>query len=246
MTKTEALEALQSAYNAAALAENARDLAAIAAREAGATWNEVGTYLAITKQRAQQRYSGAERERIERTAAAIAKGHAQAAEILEEIRQKVWVQPSTKIDVPAPATAATTSIFLEPKAPAQPEVTTITGITVGPPHVQEWPHEVRKTKAKKPSSRVAAPGELPTWNPTTDAKPEMIDRRPRFHLESAGMKDGVAQPGTGKGPHACKRCGSTNHKSGDPDLVHAYPGECQPTKYDPRDIADWLTSQPAT
>lgn len=68
------------------------------------------------------------------------------------------------------------------------------------------------------------------------------DPRPSFTLHSAGRKDGVAQPGTGKGPHACPRCGSTNHKSAKPNKIHAYPGECKPTKYDPQDIADVLTN----
>lgn len=66
------------------------------------------------------------------------------------------------------------------------------------------------------------------------------DERPTFKLESAGFKDGVAQPGTGKGPHACPKCGSTNHKGGE-NQVRAY-FDCTPTKYDPRDITDYLNN----
>lgn len=114
-------------------------------------------------------------------------------------------------------TPATPSIFLAPEAPA---------------------------KAAKPSTKVApkAPA-LKKWTPES-AMEDYIDRRPMFHLDSAGFVDGVAQPGTGKGPHNCPRCSSTNHK-GDRDLIRAFPGECKPTKYDPRDIAQWLTGQPS-
>jgi hypothetical protein len=66
------------------------------------------------------------------------------------------------------------------------------------------------------------------------------DDRPEFVLRSAGFIDGVAQPGTGKGPHQCPRCGITNHK-GNTDTVRAY-FDCKPTKYDPQDIATYLTT----
>lgn len=95
----------------------------------------------------------------------------------------------------------------------------------------------------KPSKTVdtAAPAK-PPMGKGTSKKGMTGEPRPSFTLHSAGMVNGVAQPGTGKGPHACPRCGSTNHKSGTPHKIHAYPGECKPTKYDPQDIADVLTN----
>lgn len=121
------------------------------------------------------------------------------------------VTPSIFSDAPAPAKTKTTSKKVARTEPAKVQRNIITGITVGPPHVKAWPNG------------------------------EDLDPRPEFVLRSAGAIDGVSQPGTGKGPHQCPRCGSTNHKSGHPDTIRAYL-DCKPTKYDPQDITDHLNT----
>lgn len=48
-----------------------------------------------------------------------------------------------------------------------------------------------------------------------------------------------AQPGTGKGPHACPTCGDTNHKGATNHHVQ-FNADCVPTKYDPAYIAKFM------
>lgn len=48
-----------------------------------------------------------------------------------------------------------------------------------------------------------------------------------------------AQPGTGKGPHACPGCGETNHK-GITNHRPQFTADCTPTKYDPPYIAKFM------
>src|SRR6476620_1649673 len=172
MEKNTALSNLTITENAASLAENARDMAVLAARDAGASWAEIALPLTITRQAAQQRYGSAEaRDRIERKAAAIARGPAEAERVLEEIRANAtarWTAPNTDTKPETP------SMIVDDPAPAKPAKVS------------------RKVAAKAPATAT--------------------DDRPSFKLESAGKINGVAQPGTGKGPHACPRCGCTNHK----------------------------------
>lgn len=208
MEKNTALEALQSKYNAAVIAENERDLAAIAARETGASWNEIGTALGITKQRAQQRYSGDEREKIERRAAALEKGRQEGQRILAEIREKIYgtpAEPSKILDESVAGESVTPSIFLEPTAPAKPQ-----------------------KKAKKTIEQLAE---------GIDEK--IREYRPVFRLD--GPVPEVAQPGTGKGPHQCPNCKSTNHHGTEWHTVAMYPN-CIPTKYDPPAVADYVNA----
>ena len=48
-----------------------------------------------------------------------------------------------------------------------------------------------------------------------------------------------AQPGTGKGPHACPSCGSTNHKGATNHRLE-FNADCTPTKYDPAYIIKFM------
>lgn len=115
MEKNTALEKLTTNHGAAMLAEITRDMSAIAARDAGATWTEIGDALGITKQRAQQRYSGEDRARIERNAAAADRGRAEGQAILDEIRERVWgtTEPAI-LATDVAGTSETPSIFLDP------------------------------------------------------------------------------------------------------------------------------------
>ena len=88
MEKQEALEQLANDLSAAELATLQRDFSAIQARAAGATWSEIGSTLGVTKQRAQQRYSGDSRERIQRLARAAQEGREDAAKWLDSLRNR--------------------------------------------------------------------------------------------------------------------------------------------------------------
>jgi hypothetical protein len=85
-------------------------------------------------------------------------------------------------------------------------------------------------------------GTAPAKAKKATKKPEAFkpqpDDRPSFWVENAASINGVAQPGTGKGPHLCTRCGSTNHK-GSVDEVRMWP-ECTPTKYDTKETAAYM------
>jgi hypothetical protein len=48
-----------------------------------------------------------------------------------------------------------------------------------------------------------------------------------------------AEPGTGKGPHACPSCGSTNHKGATNHRLE-FNTDCTPTKYDPAYIVKFM------
>lgn len=120
---------------------------------------------------------------------------------------------SKSVDAPAPAVE-----FIEPKTPKT---------------------QSKKVDAPAPATATASPVTSIIMGPPHVES--WTDPRPAFKLKSAGMIDGVAQPGTGKGPHQCPRCGSTNHKSGRPDTIAAY-FDCKPTKYDPQDITDHLNT----
>lgn len=204
MEKKTAISNLSTAQSEFHVTESARDMAVLAAREAGASWAEVATQLGMSRQAAQQRYGSPEAaDRIQRRAAAIARGKAEAEAFLTDLRQRHHT---------AEAVARATDNHAQ--------------------HVEATATFLNGTEPAKPAkaSRKVAP----------KAPATATDNRPCFKLESAGKINGVAQPGTGKGPHACPRCGCTNHKGAD-DQVRAY-FDCTPTKYDPQDIADYLNS----
>lgn len=207
---------LRDALNAANQLEKLKDellVTVSGARRNGASWAEIGGAVGMTKQAAQQRWG------------------------------KLTPAPLKATDELAAddgQTPATPSIFLEAPAPTA-DVTSWENT----PGYAGYAGDVRQTgyleaskildapapaKATKPSKKVDAPA------PATEP---YQDNRPAFWLASAGTIDGTAQPGTGKGPHQCPRCGCTNHKSSI-DEVRAY-FDCTPTKYDPQDITDYLT-----
>jgi len=52
----------------------------------------------------------------------------------------------------------------------------------------------------------------------------------------------TAQPGTGKGPHLCTGCGSTNHHGSTRGTI-AWNDGCRPTKYDTPAETDYLNAR---
>jgi len=86
-----------------------------------------------------------------------------------------------------------------------------------------------KTATRKVDAKVPAPA------PATRTEYSILDSPFGW---SVTVPEG-AQPGTGKGPHACPACGSTNHKGATNHRVEFNTG-CTPTKYDPPYIAKFM------
>jgi hypothetical protein len=98
--------------------------------------------------------------------------------------------------------SVTPSIFLEAPAPAH-----------------------TKNRSKKVDAPAPA---LKAW--TAESPQEnYIDKRPKHTIP--GPIPATAEPGTGKGPHACPRCGRTNHYTEWRDIAALFP-DCTPTRYD--------------
>jgi hypothetical protein len=210
------------------------------ARRCGNSWEEIGKALGLSKQTAFNRYNKTAKAKndvqqhhditakfLDGQVPATNREQAYAAE-LANLRTEISTRATELQDDSKRNTSRDHNYTPEENAEADKALAALQGAS--------------KNQMRNPRGQAVdyATNGTP-WTPES-AQETYIDKRPKFHLENAGFKDGVAQPGTGKGPHACKRCGSTNHK-GTTDLIAAYPGECKPTKYDPRDIAKWLTSQ---
>lgn len=209
-----------------------------AAKRAGATWQAIGDVLGVTKQRAQQKYGAmaAEPNRytcncgwshiIPEDAEGITR---ETAVVLEHIDTQhpelkaparlAAVRECTATDSHQPGTP---SIFSDAQSPATPRM------TAGTSNFSDAQPPAKSPRTAGTSKPAPAPDEF-------------RDPRPEFVLRSAGKIDGTAQPGTGKGPHQCPRCGNHNHKTSKPDAIRAYL-DCTPTKYDPQDITDHLNN----
>lgn len=124
--------------------------------------------------------------------------------------------PSKILDADVAGDSVTPSIFLDPIAPA--------------------PAPAKPKKATKKPVKEQFPDnkELWPWIHALTADSDKYEQDPSY----------PAQPGTGKGPHACPSCGQTNH--------HGYArsikflADCTPTKYDPPATVDTMTEWKAT
>lgn len=244
--KSELSQLLELAAQKEAL-EVATWKAVMAARATGASWGDIAQRLGGTRQAAQQKYGKG-------TPPAVIDAH--RAEDAAAVARSAWMatpqlaaEPSKIVDAGAPATARaeaihgarTVEVFAqfaadqkkakreaadaELLADAKEILATIQAKNATNAQGQRVDYASKAPRQRKPNA--------------TQTQRGYTDNRPAFWLTSAGKIGGVAQPGTGKGPHQCPRCGSNNHK-GSVDEVRAYLGECIPTKYDPQDITDYL------
>lgn len=126
-------------------------------------------------------------------------------------------EPSKILEPDVAGDSVTPSIFLDPIAPAKPK-TTSKKVDHKAPAKQQFPNNP----------------ELWPWIHAITADTDKHEQDPTY----------PAQPGTGKGPHACPSCGQTNH--------HGYArsikflADCTPTKYDPPATVDTMNEWKAS
>lgn len=222
MEKNTALETLTDLHKQARRLELDTTNAVMDARKNGASWTEIGESLGVSKQAAAKKY-GPKEDQARRQAQWEADNPEKVAEINAKIQAEAD-ERHRRLIAKTPNKAARETlremwnVTDDAMAQEDQQGTSVTpSIFVDP-------------LAKFPNNK-----ELWPWIHALTADSDKYEQDPSY----------PAQPGTGKGPHECPRCGQNNHH-GPQRFTIKFLRECQPTRYDPPATADTMAEWKAS